>query len=103
MSTAASLPSRGAWIEIIHSKNQGPELYVAPLTGSVDRNANLPGFSPVPQVAPLTGSVDRNDGEEDGGFLPFMSLPSRGAWIEMVEGEAQYRKQMGRSPHGERG
>ena len=59
--------------------------FVAPLAGSVDRNANLSDFATVPQlVAPLAGSVDRN-------VVPLLelraaspSLPSRGAWIEIL-------------------
>ena len=33
---ARSLPSRGAWIEIVESDEAGTTIYVAPLTGSVD-------------------------------------------------------------------
>ena len=55
-----SLPSRGAWIEI--RPREGPEKddYVAPLTGSVDRNLLLALAAEDDLVAPLTGSVDRN-------------------------------------------
>ena len=59
--TLASLPSRGAWIEISQ-------------TSTLTR----PGH-----VAPLAGSVDRNVGAEGELHLGQESLPSRGAWIEM--------------------
>ena len=36
----ASLPSRGAWIEISASEGRSKCCTVAPLTGSVDRNGN---------------------------------------------------------------
>ena len=58
---SASLPSRGAWIEILVFALLFGALFVAPLTGSVDRNTSC---LPEPQK-----------GEA--------SLPSRGAWIEM--------------------
>ena len=58
---------------------------VAPLAGSVDRNnvcadrhAGLGG------VAPLAGSVDRNVSVSVAALKLRMSLPSRGAWIEIV-------------------
>ena len=82
----------------------------------------------VVEVAPLTGSVDRNaDEPRDVVATAVVSLPSRGAWIEMtlpsppsapsagvapltgsVDRNAQrytasIRRQHGRSPHGERG
>ena len=56
-----SLPSRGAWIEIKPNCLALLMVAVAPLAGSVDRNivvTSLRGLSP---VAPLAGSVDRND------------------------------------------
>ena len=58
--------------------------YVAPLTGSVDRNicvSSVVLFYKI--VAPLTGSVDRNSGRDPFGLDVSQSLPSRGAWIEM--------------------
>ena len=99
---------------------------VAPLTGSVDRNADrLAGRGHRPGVAPLTGSVDRNRFNHDRAQKDFLSLPSRGAWIEIllltcVYGrmlslpsrgawiEIVYQQVTGklnhsRSPHGERG
>ena len=101
-----SLPSRGAWIEIIiFRKIAHSSFSVAPLTGSVDRNSrkmwkscpatSLPSrgawiemvqrhsLSMRPTVAPLTGSVDRNLCPETSYLSPTRSLPSRGAWIEM--------------------
>ena len=61
-----SLPSRGAWIEIIRRSRSHRPASVAPLAGSVDRNRLL---SPILKV-------------------PAGSLPSRGAWIEMLHCQA---------------
>ena len=104
-----SLPSRGAWIEIAARCRSRPAGCVAPLAGSVDRNDAVPGAvlgdGPVAPlagsvdrngrirtgaaqpglVAPLAGSVDRNDETPNQAqMLQAVSLPSRGAWIEMV-------------------
>ena len=57
----ASLPSRGAWIEMLR--------LLAALFGGV--------------VAPLAGSVDRNFQRLPLLASAYPSLPSRGAWIEM--------------------
>ena len=99
----ASLPSRGAWIEMMKRPLRSRCSRVAPLTGSVDRNRTS---TPCPtwqspslpsrgawieiayivvsrscnDVAPLTGSVDRNP---------------TGKWSDW--------RYIGRSPHGERG
>ena len=58
----ASLPSRGAWIEITLARKRCLCTAVAPLAGSVDRNL---------KNAISNVSIIR-------------SLPSRGAWIEMT-------------------
>ena len=57
---------------------------VAPLAGSVDRNGGGGEHprSPGP-VAPLAGSVDRNYAYNGFVILTVVSLPSRGAWIEI--------------------
>ena len=57
---------------------------VAPLTGSVDRNQCLVTEFVYEEVAPLTGSVDRNQPKPVSASGHWLSLPSRGAWIEMV-------------------
>ena len=102
-STLASLPSRGAWIEMPLLMRLSCWKKVAPLTGSVDRNPTLPA---------ATQYVTE-------------SLPSRGAWIEIPRGRAAARTERVapltgsvdrntdlkavafsgscRSPHGERG
>ena len=59
---AGSLPSRGAWIEMLMVHAADPSnVAVAPLAGSVDRNL-LPAkyIAQKKVVAPLAGSVDRN-------------------------------------------
>ena len=80
---------------------------------------------PEQSVAPLTGSVDRNTAATFVGVAGCESLPSRGAWIEMMVVAASaavvpvapltgsvdrnitltYDEEHlpGRSPHGERG
>ena len=57
----ASLPSRGAWIEI----------------------TRLSIIQMAPRVAPLAGSVDRNRPVSISWGRFASSLPSRGAWIEI--------------------
>ena len=57
---------------------------VAPLAGSVDRNKKLCRVSVTSDVAPLAGSVDRNNKDEGTISLLEESLPSRGAWIEII-------------------
>ena len=76
-----SLPSRGAWIEILLYDTTNKAAVVAPLTGSVDRNLS--------------------NGLSSLYWLP--SLPSRGAWIEMARHIERWKIGSGRSPHGERG
>ena len=82
------------------------ELTVAPLTGSVDRNPDIWRHSRTASlVAPHTGSVDRTSVRQAVLIrLRWMSLPSRGAWIEMVYAILNDAAMVnGRSPHGERG
>ena len=83
--TVTSLPSRGAWIEITRSCSGISASWVAPLAGSVDRNSVDVRRAYRKGVAPLAGSVDRN--QLRAGQFPrrFGSLPSRGAWIEMLD------------------
>ena len=83
-SSKGSLPSRGAWIEIYYDLTLKEwRDYVAPLAGSVDRNnKEKQRFLEVEPVAPLAGSVDRNPQYPNNGE-PYKSLPSRGAWIEI--------------------
>ena len=76
---------------------------VAPLAGSVDRNTYIPKLSPRKNVAPLAGSVDRNL-DTYFFFVPNrLSLPSRGAWIEIGSQPGACEKLFRRSPRGERG
>ena len=83
---AASLPSRGAWIEIGVCLRPGGQYLVAPLAGSVDRNRSASRRCRIWQgVAPLAGSVDRNQNYKGEAAVPFGSLPSRGAWIEILQ------------------
>ena len=78
---AASLPSRGAWIEM---------------------TAQAPCRWP-PRVAPLAGSVDRNMQQVERDAQAAASLPSRGAWIEMTAQAPCRWPPRCRSPRGERG
>ena len=58
---------------------------VAPREGSVDRNrkSNKRGEMWI-TVAPREGSVDRNGSVLHGPTKDFVSLPARGAWIEIL-------------------
>ena len=78
--TDESLPSRGAWIEII---------FVATALATI---ASLPSRGAWIEIRkPWTL------------FLEKMSLPSRGAWIEISRSLWPPALPRGRSPHGERG
>ena len=67
------------------SKSILVELDVAPLAGSVDRNEQLTGgVETLFKVAPLAGSVDRNGLYRRWLSLAVLSLPLRGAWIEIA-------------------
>ena len=62
MASSTSLPSRGAWIEMISDYTRYDLESVAPLAGSVDRNeCKLTYPIDGQHVAPLAGSVDRNN------------------------------------------
>ena len=77
---------------------------VAPLAGSVDRNfLGARFFALLGVVAPLAGSVDRNSNKELRTLYEKVSLPSRGAWIEMPGYGLALTKARSRSPRGERG
>ena len=78
-----SLPSRGAWIEMTARRTAGSCRLVAPLAGSVDRNHAGPRSPVAGPVAPLAGSVDRNKTSVTLQAVASVSLPSRGAWIEI--------------------
>ena len=54
-------------------------------------------------VAPLAGSVDRNNYANYAQALARMSLPSRGAWIEILIYSQMSLSLQCRSPRGERG
>ena len=60
------------------------KLKVAPLAGSVDRNTGKGEKGRATVVAPLAGSVDRNSSLAGNIGSVGTSLPSRGAWIEMM-------------------
>ena len=59
-------------------------LGVAPFTGSVDWNSQSGSAFLLFQVAPFTGSVDWNRPIPPGNHNVLWSLPSRGAWIEII-------------------
>ena len=84
-----SLPSRGAWIEIQLILTVYFSAWVAPLAGSVDRNTKAWYNTTKATVAPLAGSVDRNQKKLLVVFQRRMSLPSRGAWIEIGRQEVK--------------
>ena len=100
-----SLPSRGAWIEIMKHTTSCRANAVAPLAGSVDRNSMGGGKSHGGGgVAPLAGSVDRNAPKimfngKFGGVAPLAGSVDRNAAIAGGLATAAG----GRSPRGERG
>ena len=70
----------------IHGVSLLPVSIVAPLAGSVDRNRVSKNTSMNKSVAPLAGSVDRNLCDPPAITRTVISsLPSRGAWIEIIE------------------
>ncbi len=80
-----SLPPRGAWIEILIFPSFRLLPYVAPPTGSVDRNLlHSVEINTLKAVAPPTGSVDRNCPMIKCIVVIAWSLPPRGAWIEII-------------------
>ena len=100
----ASLPSRGAWIEIL----DGPGINQAFLRRSPPGERGLKSALP---VGCLDYSPCRSPPGERGlkcrwvGLLrrPVLSLPSRGAWIEICMLNAMPYGKQSRSPPGERG
>ena len=122
----ASLPSRGAWIEMSTSMAWSLKgTRVAPLTGSVDRNqmgpvlrvgvdASLPSrgawieitarcaSAAASWVAPLAGSVDRNQ-QSRAGLADFQVAPLAGSVDRNGPVEADDSTVRSRSPRGERG
>ena len=123
----ASLPSRGAWIEIPSPRRSSRGCRVAPLAGSVDRNGELAGEADAAiQVAPLAGSVDRNADDslaetESGAVAPLAGsvdrnkdylakrlimkgvAPLAGSVDRNLYPSAAGRERTSRSPRGERG
>ena len=99
-----SLPSRGAWIEMILKWYLPTPVPVAPLAGSVDRNrepkndVGMGGRSLPSRGAWIEIRCDRNSA-----CLSLLSLPSRGAWIEIILSALSGFRPEGRSPRGERG
>ena len=81
--STASLPSRGAWIEMVLFAARLMRSRSLPSRGAwIEMPVALrpPGERP---VAPLAGSVDRNPYEVRVLLGEKKSLPSRGAWIEI--------------------
>ena len=77
--------------------------FVAPLAGSVDRNITATMRIGTVKVAPLAGSVDRNASDLYDAGVGVLSLPSRGAWIEIIHAPCGGAAYLRRSPRGERG
>ena len=81
--SVASLPSRGAWIEMTTGPNEEERMESLPSRGAwieIVGDGHHAGLLP---VAPLAGSVDRNGIIASLQGRPPASLPSRGAWIEI--------------------
>ena len=76
-------------------------VWVAPLTGSVDRNYHKGRCCVNPCVAPLTGSVDINESFEP--YRPYMVAPLTGSVDRNGLSRLPSAGPPCRSPHGERG
>ncbi len=99
-----SLPARGAWIEI--ADRSQPSLGTSRRSPQGERGSKClatHGDVCADKVAPRKGSVDRNDYADRPLPSPIVSLPARGAWIEMIERQHAGHTQQRRSPQGERG
>ena len=97
-----SLPSRGAWIEIVKDVNINPYNHVAPFTGSVDWNQNYILQFFLRWVAPFTGSVDWNRKTASASF-PSCGRSLHGERGLKLQWNAYSESKKGRSLHGERG
>src|SRR5699024_6462139 len=120
-----SLPSRGAWIEILEIQNNIRCKGRSPRGERGEKSRTTAPSGRLVPVAPLAGSVDRNNTKMLRDLYMKLSLPSRGAWIEMfmalanshwllvapLAGSVDRNKReagrkkidAGRSPRGERG
>ena len=80
-----SLPTRGAWIEIVRAgrKKWGLKLSL-PTRGAWIEIPKITTMLGKGAVAPHAGSVDRNDKCVLYRNAAALSLPTRGAWIEMA-------------------
>ena len=78
-----SLPSRGAWIEIVARITVYSEPKSLPSRGAWIEITVYPPSPSGLRVAPLAGSVDRNMVGLPLASACLRSLPSRGAWIEI--------------------
>ena len=97
--TQTSLPTRGAWIEIgTVAAGLTVKASVAPHAGSVDRNSGHFICLQTIYVAPLAGSVDRNISSQSSLVYLCMSLPTRGAWIEISRSQRDF-DEYGVAPH----
>ena len=81
--SAASLPSRGAWIEITLSTPIVRFKVSLPSRGAWIEIRAASRRPKAASVAPLAGSVDRNLSGAAKEVVNTLSLPSRGAWIEI--------------------
>ena len=121
-----SLPSRGAWIEIIGAGQDHPALGSLPSRGAwieiIHYRHNLTPSKSLPSRGAWIEIVDPRSKKQIGAYrrsprgergLKFLrktlcqmlpeSLPSRGAWIEIQIADCCCTTQRGRSPRGERG
>ena len=99
-----SLPSRGAWIEI-------PRMAIGGFPGACRSPHGERGLKSARRVLWVGGAAGRSPHGERGLKWYLLqqcgqweeSLPSRGAWIEIMPAGTRSTKAARRSPHGERG
>ena len=98
-----SLPTRGAWIEILNGHTSQNCASVAPHAGSVDRNF-ICNFKPLfARMSLPTRGAWIEIKYQNCSPVSATSLPTRGAWIEIPVCKGDYEEVHRRSPRGERG
>ena len=102
MQVCSSLPSRGAWIEMVQNRvdqsllvslpSRGAWIEILPITNTARVLKSLPSRGAWIEITSKTWQQHTQ-----------LSLPSRGAWIEIGTQQKEIAQVTCRSPHGERG
>ena len=102
-SAYASLPVRGAWIEISVGAAALSRMPSLPVRGAWIEIMSSVLFTNLIGSLPVRGAWIEIPSGSKIVFLMTTSLPVRGAWIEMLISRGGRRGSRGRSPCGERG